>query len=99
MAKKGGNPENPKPFKKGYDKRRANSGQSPNPIITDIKKYIREKLAEPAATGSDHTKLDAIVARIMKDAFDGRPHAQELALAYGFGKPTQMIEMEARMQI
>lgn len=92
MAKKGGNPQTLKPFKKGYDPRRQKRS-SPNPIVTDIKNYIREKLAEETTAGSGVTKLEALTQRILVEANKGNIKAYEILMAYGHGKPSQSIDV------
>lgn len=88
-----GNAKHLKPFKKGYDPRRTLTGASPNPIVTDIKKYIRERLSEPISEESNITKLDAIAQRMLHEAGKGNIKAIELAMAYGYGKPMQQVDV------
>lgn len=90
---KGNKPENLKPFKKGYDERRTTKGASPNPIVTDIKKYIRERLSETISPESNVTKLDAIAQRMLVEAGKGNIKAIELAMAYGYGRPNQQVDI------
>jgi hypothetical protein len=87
--------KNLKPFKKGKDPRRS-AGGTPNPIVTDIKNYIRAKLSEPAAEKADYSRLDAITAKMLSLAYGGNMKAIELAMAYGYGKPIQALELTGK---
>ena len=87
------NPENLKPFAKGPDDRRNLNGRPP--IVKDIKKYMKERLNEPANAGSDVTRLDALMTKLLTMAYSGNLKAMELAMAYGYGKPTQGLEISA----
>jgi len=89
------NPKHKDNLKKPWKK-----GQSGNPkgkpaIVSDIKLYIRERLNEPPTKGADHTKLDAITAKLLTMAFAGNLKAMELCMAYGYGKPSQSIDIGA----
>lgn len=87
------NPENLIPFKKGDDDRRNLKGRPA--IVKDIKAYMKERLAEPANPGSDVTRLDALMTKLLTMAYGGNLKAMELAMAYGYGKPTQGLELSA----
>lgn len=86
------NPDNIKKhqFKKGET---GNPNGRP-PIVSDIKAYIREKLAETPTKDADHTKLDAITAKLLNMAFSGNLKAMEICMAYGYGKPSQQIDLQ-----
>lgn len=88
-----------KPFKKGNDPRRNLKGRTDKGIVTDIKEYIRQKLAEPASQGSNDTRLDALTAKLLQKAYNGEIKALELCMAYGWGKPSQQIDVSGNMQI
>jgi hypothetical protein len=68
-------------------------GNGPHPIVKDIKAYIRSKLNEPALKDSDKTHLDKITEKMIDMAKGGNLKAQELAMSYGYGRPTQGIEL------
>ena len=84
---------NLKPFKEGHDERRNYKGK---PVVQDISRYIKERLAEPISQGSETTKLDAIIARMLVDAGKGDKKAMEMAIKYGFGNPRQSIELTGK---
>jgi len=77
-------------FKKG-DPRINRKG--PPTIVKDIREFIRAKLHEPASKESDRTKLEVITAKLLSMAYSGNMRAVELAMAYGYGKPTESIEI------
>lgn len=87
------NNENLKPFLPGHDDRRNLKGRPA--IVKDIKAYMKERLAEPANPGSDVTRLDALMTKLLTMAYAGNMKAMELAMAYGYGKPTQGLELSA----
>lgn len=80
------------PFKDGPDPRRNKIGR---PVVSDIKKYFKERLNEEASKDSNFTRLDAIVSKLLDKAFtEGNLKAVEMCLQYGFGKPSQSIEVK-----
>jgi hypothetical protein len=86
------------PFEKGQSgnpNQQFKKGVTGNPLgrppVTDIKKYIQARLNEPSAEGANTTRLDLIVAKLLQQAFSGNMKALQLAMEYGFGKPTQQI--------
>ena len=88
---------NGKPFVAGYDSRRHLDG--PNPIVTNIKHYIQSRLASPSLNYPNLSKLDEIVEKMVQRANDGDIKAMELALAYGFGRPSQQIDVTAQIAV
>jgi hypothetical protein len=85
---------------KDIKKHQFKKGQTGNPkgrppIVSDIKTYIREKLAESPTKDADHTKLDAITAKLLNMAFSGNLKAMEICMSYGYGKPSQQIDLNA----
>ena len=66
------------------------------PVVNDIKRFIKERLAEETATGSNITKLEAIIAKLLHKAGQGDHKAMELCIKYGYGNPTQIIEMTGK---
>lgn len=86
--------DNLKPFQKGDDPRRNSKGRPG--IVKDLRNYIRERLAEKAAEGTDTTRLDAITSKLLTMAFNGNMKAMELCLAYGYGKPVQGLELSGK---
>jgi len=89
-------PNNPKAkdnLKPAWKKGQTGNPNGRPPIVSDIKKYIREKLSEPVTKDADHSKLDAITAKLLTMAFSGNMKAMELCMAYGYGKPSQQLEI------
>lgn len=91
------NPENLKG--KGFDHRPENINRKGRPVVSDIKRFIKERLAETVkVTGQtdEITKLEAIIDKLLIDAGKGNLKATELALKYGYGNPTQAIEVTGK---
>lgn len=82
--------KNLKPFVKGEDSRRNLKGR---PVVTDIKKYIKERLNQNTTDNPDKSRLDAMVDKLIDRANKGNLRAMEIALSYGYGKPTQGLEL------
>lgn len=92
MANNPNNRKNLIPFTGADDPRRVNGIP---PIVSDIKAFIREGLNEETSKGSGTTKLEALRAKLFKMANEGNLKALELAMAYGYGKPTQQIDFNS----
>lgn len=93
------NEENLKPFVKD-DPRINRKGR---PVVNDIKRFIKERLAEPIrepGAGEDPDKvpikLETIIQKLLLMAKDGNLKALELALKYGYGNPTQALEVTGK---
>lgn len=86
-----------KPWLKEHEFKKGESGNlKGRPVVNDIKRFIKERLAEDTAPGSGITKLEAIIQKLLKKAFDGDHKAMELAIKYGYGNPTQAVEVTGK---
>ena len=94
MARKGGAPENLKPFKKGEDERRNLKGRPP--ILPDLKSAIARCLAEEKG---GITALDTILAALRLRAAKGDVRAAQELMDRGFGRATQNINTDTRKKI
>lgn len=81
------------PFKSGYDPRRNITGRAQ---VNDIKGYIKGRLTEDADADGRYSKLDSLIEAVIKRAMRGDHAALKLCLEYGFGKPTQTIEVSGK---
>lgn len=98
MGKGNPNPKRQPGFEK-HPERINRNGNKALGIITDIKQYVREKLAEPTTEGGDVTKLEALTQKLLRKAYEGDTRALEIVLAYGYGKPSQQIDMSLDAKI
>jgi hypothetical protein len=87
MAKKGGNPQNLKPFIKNDPRINRNGA----PKLPDLKEAIAKILAEEK---DGKTALDAILAALRAKAAKGDVRAAQELLDRGFGKAQQLIDMK-----
>lgn len=86
-----------KPWLKEHQFKPGQTGNAKGrPVVNDIKRFIKERLAEETAAGTGITKLEAIISRLLKKAFDGDYKAMELAIKYGYGNPTQAVEITGK---
>jgi hypothetical protein len=89
-----------KPFEKN-DPRINRAGRPA--VSADIRKYIRQRLAEKVrqpGTGEDPEnvpiRMEAIFNKLLTLAYEGNMKALEILLKYGFGNPTQMVEISGK---
>ena len=87
MARKGGAPENLKPFQKGADPRRNMKGRPK--VLPPLDKLLNEVLGSDLGEKSQaEVVLDSLLARAKK----GDVRAAEILLDRAYGKPKQQIE-------
>lgn len=93
MPRKGGVPENLKPFKKGHDERRNMKGA---PVkIPSIEKLLADVLGEEK-NGIEAAK--AILLALRRKAFNGDTKAAEILLDRAYGKAKQTIDQNTNLQ-
>ena len=85
---------------KGFDANPQNINRKGRPVVSDIKRFIKERLADtirdPKGTETADqvaTKLEAIIEKLLFMAGQGNLKALELILKYGYGNPTQAVEV------
>jgi hypothetical protein len=94
------NTPKPRVIGKPFEKNDPRINRKGPPVVSDIKKYIKERMAEPAREARPNedpkavpTRIHAIFSKLLQMAFDGNIKAMELLLKYGYGNPAQMIEI------
>ena len=93
MARKGGTPENLKPFKEGFDERRNLNG--PPRKLPELKDVIDHLFGCEDGELPKSVILDVIKPQLAK-AKKGDSRAAELILGYAFGKPKQVSEISGK---
>jgi len=88
------NEQNLKPFKKGQSGNPKGKPKGTVSITTHLKRLMNKKISVPELTGSDDklTVKELIALRLIKDAIDGKHHAQNIILERLEGKVTQKVE-------
>ena len=87
MARKGGAPENMKPFVKGDDPRRNSKGRPKK--LPDLNILLANVLSEEK---NGLTAAERILQKLESMAINGNIRAAEILLDRGYGKPKQPLE-------
>ena len=87
MPKKGGVPENLRPFKAGYDERRDGNGRKPK--LPQVDEILAEVLGEEK---NDISAAKAILMALLSKATKGDVRAAEVLLDRAYGKTTTKID-------
>lgn len=95
MPRKGGVPENLKPFKKGHDERRNMKG-APVKYIPQLEKLLTEILTEENSKGVEAIKV--VLNTLRNKAIAGDIRAIELLLDRVYGKSKQTIDQNTNLQ-
>jgi hypothetical protein len=93
MPRKGGVPENLKPFKKGHDERRNMKGAPAK--IPSLDQLLADVLGEEK-NGIEAAK--AILLALRRKAFNGDTKAAEILLDRAYGKAKQTIDQNTNLQ-
>ena len=88
MARKGGAPENLKPFKKGKDPRRNTEGRPKK--LPDLDILLANVLGEEK---NGMTAAEAILKKLRQEAAKGNLRAAEILLNRAYGMPKQRTEV------
>ena len=88
MAKQGGNPQNLKNFKKGFDERRIGNGRKKK--LPELDALLDEVLGEEK---NDISAAKAILLSLLNKATKGDVRAAEVLLDRAYGKAKQLTDI------
>lgn len=94
MAKIGGNPQNLKNFKKGFDERRIGNGRKKK--LPELDSLLDEVLGEEK---NDISAAKAILLSLLNKATKGDVRAAEVLLDRAYGKAKQSVEMSGGIEV